>query len=222
MTASETAAERSVAHMSVPLIMAESRRVGLVAATMPILVGIVIAGIGWSLVGVWQPARIAVAMNWLSQLFVITVGICAATALTGDRLVEVHESTPTPFRSTQFRRVGVVTVSAVLGAVAAFAASHSLGIWPNDEGWVSVVSPVGAAVFIIAIALLFAAYSGNAATTSIGVVVGWMFLSLLWDPYVLVLAAQRGLLLLASVAMVATAWQRLGDSEALIGKEVPA
>lgn len=208
--------------MSVPLWAAESRRVGLVAGLMPLLSGIVIAVIGWLVSGAWPTTQVAVAMNWLSQLFVLTVGVSAATALAGDRLIEIHESTPTPFRITLTRRALIVTVSAVLGAVIAFTTLHTLGIWPHDEGWVSIISPVGAAIFIVAIAMLAAAYSGSPATTSIAVVVGWMFLALIWDPYVLVLAVQRGVLLLVAAVMVAIAWRRLRNSEALISKEVTA
>jgi len=157
-------------------------------------------------------------VNWLAQVFVICVGVCAAVALTGDPLVELHESTQTGFRSVQFIRFGIVTASAVVGAAVMFTPIHLLGTWPRDEGWITLVSPAGAAIFVTMVALAAATFTGTVSATTIAVVAGWVFLALLWDPYVVPLPAQRGLPLIAALVLVAVAWRRLGDSESNITK----
>lgn len=49
--------------------------------------------------------------------------------------------------------------------------------------------------------------------TVMAVVAVWMFLALLWDPYVLDPVAQRGIPLTVAVIVVGVAWRLLGDEE---------
>lgn len=204
--------------MSGSLLRAQFRRTGGALVAAPVIAGVIVAVVSWGAATVW-PATLAMTLvMWLSQIFVVCAGVCVAVAVTGDRLVELHESTPTSFRIVQTMRAGIVTVSGMVGAVLMFAPLHLLGIWPRDQGWISLVSPAGAVVLVAVVALAAAAFAGTVSSTTIAVVAAWMFLAMLWDPYVLPLLVQRGLPLLGAAMLALIAWRRLGDSEHNIAK----
>lgn len=190
--------------------------------TGPILAGGAIALVGWFAVDAWSPSQAMTLVNWAAQLFVIATGVCAAVALTGDPLIELHESTTVGFRRVQLLRAGLVALSGLAGAALMFFPLHLLRVWPGDDGWVSVVSPAGAVVIVIVVALLVAAFAGTASATTIAVVAAWMFLAMLWDPYVLPLPQQRGIPLLVAAGLLVAVWYRLGDAERNIAKVATA
>lgn len=203
-------------------IHAQGRRVGLMVLVGPVLAGAVVALAGWFAADAWPLSQAMTLVNWLAQVFVIATGVCAAVALTGDPLIELHESTPTGFRRVQFLRAGLVALSGLAGAVLMFSPLHALRVWPRDEGWTSVASPAGAVVIMIVVAMVAAAFAGTAATTTIAVVAAWMFLAMLWDPYVLPLHLQRGVPLIISAGLLVAVWHRLAKAERNIAKVVAA
>ncbi|MCV7636737.1 hypothetical protein M3B10_011090 [Micrococcus luteus] len=203
-------------------IHAQGRRVGLMVLVGPVLAGAVVALAGWFVADAWPLSQAMTLVNWLAQVFVIATGVCAAVALTGDPLIELHESTPTGFRRVQFLRAGLVALSGLAGAVLMFFPLHALRVWPRDEGWTSVASPAGAVVIMIVVAMVAAAFAGTASTTTIAVVAAWMFLAMLWDPYVLPLHLQRGVPLIISAGLLVAVWHRLAKAERNIAKVVAA
>jgi flagellin-like protein len=204
--------------VSVTLLLAQLRRVGVTLAALPLGAGLLIGSLGWVAAESWTLTRTSIMLTWLTQLFTLSVGVTAAVALTGDPLVEVHEATPVSFRVVQAARAGIVAAASAVGGVIMFTPLHLLGVWPRDVGWVTVVSPVGAAILLIAVTLAAAAFSGTPSTVTISAVAGWVFLALLWDPYVSPLAVQRGIPLAVSAVLVAAAWARLGDAERNIAR----
>jgi hypothetical protein len=186
----------------------------------PILAGAVVALTGWFAAVTWPTVQTMTLVNWIAQVFVIAAGVCAAVTLTGDPLIELHESTPTGFRQVQLLRAGLVAVSGLAGAALMFFPLHALQVWPRDEGWISIASPAGSVVIMIVVALVAAAFAGTASSTTIAVVAAWMFLAMLWDPYVLPLPAQRGIPLLVSSGLLVAVWHRLANAERNIAKEV--
>ncbi len=208
--------------MSHTRIRAQFRRIGAPAAALPLASGVAVAAAGVTMAGSWPVTQTAVAMIWFTAMFPITVGIAAVAALTGDPIIELHESTPTSFRAAQLTRCSLVLAIAVLAALAMFAPLHLRGVWPRDAGWVSALGPVSAAVFIVAVALMAAAFSKSASTTVIAVIAGWMFVALVWEPYVDVLAVRCGVLLALAAGFAAAAARRLGDAEKNIAKVVTA
>lgn len=204
--------------MSGALLGTQWRRVGLPVAVGPVIAGGLVAVAGWLVSSAWPTSQAMTLVTWLAQVFVICAGVCVAVALTGDPLIELHESTTVGFRTVQLLRGLLVTVSGLAGAVVMVVPLHLLGMWPRDIGWASVASPAGAVVFVAVIALFAAAYAGTASATTIAVVAAWMFLAMLWDPYVLPLHLQRGVPLAAAAVLLVLAWQRLGNSERNIAK----
>lgn len=202
-------------------IRAQGGHIGLIVLAGPLLAGGAVAAVGWFSLTVWPPSMILVLMNWLAQVFVIVAGVCVAVALTGDPLIELHESTPTGFRSVQLIRAVLVAISGIAGAALMFFPLRAAGVWPHGEWWVSVLSPAGAVVIVAAVALFGAAFAGTASATTIAVVAAWMFLALLWDPHVLSLPQQRALPLTVAALLFVAAWIRFGDAERNISKLAP-
>lgn len=195
------------------MIRAQARRIGMGLLTMPVACGIAVAAAGIMVSGVWSRTQTLTVVNWLAQLMVIGAGVCVAVALTGDPLVEASESTPVGWRRVQATRFALAAVSGLAGAVLMFAPLHVLGLWPQDTGWISLIAPTGAVLVVGAAGFAAAEWSASTRATVMAVVAVWMFLALLWDPYVLDPVAQRGIPLTVAVIAVGIAWHLLGDEE---------
>lgn len=202
----------------ISIVRAQVSRSGMGLLAVPLTGGVIGALAGCLAASAWPNAQAMTLVTWLEQLFVICVGVTAAVILTGDALVELHEAGPTSFRTVQSIRAALTAVSGIIGAAVLFVPLHLLGVWPRDQGWITVLSPIGAAIVVVAVAVATAAFAQTASATTIAVVAMWIFLALLWDPYVLVLAVQRGAPLLGAVALIVVAWRRLGDTERNIAK----
>lgn len=197
-------------------ITAQMGRVGSFVLACPVLAGGVVAATGWVAARMWPATLVVVLMMGLQQLFVVTVGVCAVVALTGDPLVELHEATPTGFRQAQFTRAALVALSSLAGAVVMFAPLHRQHLWPRDQGWVTLLGPAGAVLVVTVVAVVAAAYTWTASSTTLCVMAAWMALAMLWDPYVTWLPAQRGLPLAAGCVLLVAGWRRLADGERTI------
>ncbi|NMM97481.1 hypothetical protein [Bifidobacterium olomucense] len=195
------------------MIRAQARRIGLGLLAAPAVCGIAVAVAGIMVSGVWSRTQTLTVVNWLAQLMVIGSGVCVAVALTGDPLVEASESTPVGWRRVETTRFVLTAVSGLVGAVLMFAPLHVLGLWPQDLGWASLIAPTGAVLVVGTAGFAAAAWSASAQATVMAVVAVWMFLALLWDPYVLDPVAQRGIPLAAAVIAIGVAWRLLGDEE---------
>lgn len=200
------------------IVRTQVSRSGKGQLAVPLAGGLIGALGGWLAAYAWPTAQATTLVTWIEQLFVICVGVTAAVILTGDELIELHEASPTPFRTVQSIRAVLTAVSGIIGAAVLFIPLHLLDIWPRDQGWLTVLSPIGAVIVIVAVAVAVAAFAQTASATTIAVVATWIFLALLWDPYVLVLAVQRGVPLLCAIALIVAAWRRLGDTERNIAK----
>ena len=175
------------------MIRAQARRIGMGLLTMPVACGIAVAAAGIMVSGVWSRTQPLTVVNWLAQLMVIGA------------LVEASESTPVGWRRVQATRFALAAVSCLAGAVLMFAPLHVLGLWPQDPGWISLIAPTGAVLVVGAAGFAAAAWSASTRATVMAVVAVWMFLALLWDPYVLDPVAQRGIPLTVAVIAVGIA-----------------
>lgn len=199
--------------MSSAFVRAQLRRVGAGVALAPIIVSAVLSAAGWVMATNWPLPQAMTLTTWLVQIYVICAGVCVAVAVTGDPLIELHESTVAGFRTAQLVRAGAMTVAGTSGAILLFEVLHGFDVWPRDIGWSGVLFPVGAVIFLAVISLATAAFSGASSATTIAVVAAWMFLAMLWDPYVLPLLPGRGIPLFFALVLAVVAWWRLGDAE---------
>lgn len=204
--------------MALAVIRAQTRRVGAWVIALPLLVGVLLALAGWATSLAWPVAQAMTLTTWLVQIQAIVAGVCVGVAVTGDPLIELQESTPTGFRLVQAIRAGLVALSGLAGAVVLYAGLHHAGVWPRDTGWTTVLFPAGSVVILAAVALGVAAFAGTMSATTIAVVAAWMFLAMLWDPYVSTLLRGRGIPLLAALLVLIAAWWQLGDAEHNIKK----
>lgn len=78
---------------------------------------------------------------------------------------------------------------------------------------ISLIAPAGAILVVGLAGFAAAAWSASAQATVMAVVAVWMFLALLWDPYVLDPVTQRGIPIAVSMIAVVFAWRLLGDEE---------
>ncbi len=199
--------------MNIHAIRTQSNRVGSMVLVTPSLLGVGIAAFGWGLAHTWPATRVATLVYGLAQIYVLCASLCATVALTGDRLVELQESTPMGFRSVQTIRFGLVLLSTFVGCFLMYAPLHVLHLWPGDDGWLSVLRPGGAALMVMMTAILVATFTGLAPAVTVATVAAWVFLTMLWDPYVVPLYLQRGIPFVISMMFFLTAWRRLADSE---------
>ena len=200
--------------MPVSFLAAQLRRTGVTSA-IPLMAGAAVALVGKAAAAAWSPVQAMALSFGLQQVFIICAGVSAAVAVTGDPLVELHEATPATFRRVQL-------VRAAIGAVLMFAPLHLAGVWMHDKGWITLLSPAGAVIVMAAAAFVATAFTGAVSTTAIAVVTTWVFLAMLWDPYVEPLLFQRGVPVLAAGALAAFAWRRLGDAERNVSRAVTA
>lgn len=203
--------------MSGALLRAQLRRTGGTVVAGPLAAGVAVALVGWLAATSWTATPATTVLHWLTQIFVLCTGVCVAVAVTGERLVELHEASPTPFRTAHTIRAGLAVGSGVAGAAVLAASLLLHDLRPFGEGWASPVAPIGTVLFVAAVAVAVAALTGTTSATTVAVVAAWLFLALLWDPYVLPLTLQRGIPTAIAVALAGFAWRRLGDPEHNLG-----
>jgi hypothetical protein len=163
--------------------------------------------------GALSTASAFAVVTWAVQIYVIVTGVCMAAALTGDPLIELSESLPTPFRTVQSLRAGLVGGASLLSTAGMFLALRTFDLWPRPQGWAGLLDVTGAVALVSEAVCVVAAFSGNASSSVIAAVTAWMALTLLWDPYVTSLLAQRGLPLAAGALLLPLLWRRWGDAE---------
>lgn len=201
------------------IVRAQVSRAGIGLLAVPVAGGLVGVLAGWLTALAWSNFQTMTLVSWLEQLYVICVGVTSAVVLTDDPLIELHEASPTSFRTVQFSRAALIAVSGIIGACVLFIPLHLLRVWPNDQGWGTVLAPIGAVVVIVSVAVATAASSQTASATTIAVVATWIFLALLWDPYVPKdFLVRRGIPLLGAIVLIISAWWRLGNTERNIAK----
>lgn len=218
MDSNEASASRLPLRLLLPLLRAQLHRIGMVAGVIPLVVGLALAAIGamWLNGAGKMPAT--VAMTAFAPLYPVVAGMCAVSVFTGDPLIELQSSTPVGFRAVQAARLGAVLAGSALGAFAMFAPLHMLGVYPQDGGWISSLSPVGGAVVLVLLAYAVATASGTARVTTFAVVAAWLFFALVWDPNMVTLGTQRGIPLLVVALASAVAWFLLGNAERTMKK----
>lgn len=205
----------------VRLLVAQVRRIETRVVVAPVAAGMLLALAGWGATWVWPSWQAMTLMAWLVQVQVICSGVSVAIVVAGDPMIELHESTPIGYRASLFVRAGIVTVSGLTGAVVFYAALLGASLWPTNSGWGTMFSQVSAVIVLAVVAVTVAAFTGTVSSTTVAVITAWMFLSMLWDPYVPSLLPGRGIPLLIVAFLLVAGWRRLGNTEHNIRKVAP-
>ena len=173
--------------------------------------GILLAGL--LLEGSWSPGRIRPVMMVLTQVPVITAGLCAAFVLNGDPIVELAESTPTGWRKVQVTRLLIITGANLTAAGLLFIGLHMMRLWPRDQGWVSIITPVGSIFMVNCLVFLIAVLTTSMPTSSLASIAIWLFLCFIWDPYITDPVRQRLIPMIIAAAGAIFGWNMCGDAE---------
>lgn len=201
----------------------QCRRLWVVALMPPLICLLVVAvGLMLNVSGWWASSRVMVLMMALSQLPVIAAGVCGSLALTGDVLVELHESTPVGWRTVETMRLGVVGLPAIMAEAAMYFIMHARGLWPHDLGLASVLTPVGSVFAVLLFTYAAAVWLASAQATTLVAVAVWLFLCLLWDPYVTDPVSHTVTPVATAGLCALGAWVRCGDAERNVTKAVQA
>lgn len=200
------------------LAYAQLRLIGLAAIMVPLVVSAII-GFGGVLVAHLAGEQMAtVIMMLLVQLYPVSIGACAVVVLSDDALVELQESMPAGFRAVQTVRLAIVLASGVVGGLILFAPLHAAGVFPNDIGLASVLTPVGGAVIVALAAYVAVSLTGSSHAATMAVIGILLFMTLFWDFQVPDPYTQRlGPMLVACIA-AGLAWHAIGRSERLLDK----
>lgn len=119
--ASTLAASGKIASAScvTALFSVQRRRVGVSALAAPLVLGIGMAAVSITFFLVSNDEVVGRTASQVLQLFyALAVGLCAAAALTGDKLIELQQATWWGFRAVQVMRFLEVVAGAFVGAVA--------------------------------------------------------------------------------------------------------
>lgn len=195
------------------LVAAQARRVRAVGVVVPVAAGACIAAAGACWAHAAGASSATMATLALTQVYPLTVGVCAVAVLAGDPLVEVQAASPVEYRAVQTLRAVILLAAGAVGALVMFVPLQALGIVYRDIGWAGALTPVGGAALMVLTAYVAAALTGSSRNASLAVVAVWLFFALVWDPNVPLLALQRGLPLLALLAAAACVWRALGAPE---------
>lgn len=172
---------------------------------------ILLAGI--LLEGSWSPGRIRPVMMVLTQVPVIAAGLSTAFVLNGDPIVELAESTPTGWRKVQVTRLLIITGANLTAAGLLFIGLHMMRLWPRDQGWVSIITPVGSIFMVNCLVFLIAALTMSTPTSSLASIAIWLFLCFIWDPYITDPVRQRLIPMIIAAAGATFGWKICSDAE---------
>lgn len=203
-------------HRALSLAAAQVRRCGTVALVVPLGMGALVSIAGVALAQFAGRDMASLAMTLIVQLYPVSVGACAVVALGDDPLVELQESMPVGFRTVQLARLAVVLAGGVSGACLLFAALHTAGVFPNDIGWLSIISPVGGAVIVALAAYAAVSLAGSVRTATMAVIAVMIFLTIFWDIQVPNPLDQRQGPLLVALAAAVVAWFAAGRADRLL------
>ena len=182
-------------------------------AVLPFMMTLGILLTGILLEAICSLSRIRVVMMALTQVPMITSGICTACVLNGDPLVELSESTPSGWRKVQATRLLIITGAFLIATALLFIGLHMLRLWPRDLGWVSMITPVGGILIVNCLVFLIAVLTMSMPTSSLASIAVWLFLCLIWDPYITDPVRQRLVPLTIAAACAIFGWNVCGDSE---------
>lgn len=203
--------------MTTQLLLKEARQCSAVSLALPVVAAVALLALSLA-AHQMAPSRESalVGLSKFVWLLPLAQGLAAVGPLTGDRLVELHESTPVPFRRTQAHRAVIVATVSLLCSIGLYAGMQALGLWGGPGGILAILNTFGQGVFLIACAFAGAAVTHTASPVSLLVITAWIFVLFGVNAILGDVLMNRSLLMILAVALFVYGYRHLRDSERLI------
>lgn len=205
--------------MSVQAIGFEARRCGVMTLMTPVIVAALILGASrLAAGGEGTPEMVGVGMvRLVADVLPVTVGLTASSALTRERMIELHLSLPTSFAVTTMRRVGLVLAAATVASVVAIG-----GLMLNHQWWhpatgaTAILVPIGPAVLLVGVACYAVTMLRSAAASAAVVVAAWLAQLLILDRLFGTWQVNRLMLVGSGIVALGMAARRVVDGDSVL------
>ncbi|MCM3886088.1 hypothetical protein [Frankia sp. R82] len=198
----------------------EARRCRPSTLALPLLSAAMIVGVSAALSASTStsPRDVGIGMVRLTaDLFPVTAGLAACVAVGGERLVELHGSLPTPYPRTVLRRLLLVGLATLVGAIGVVVVLGLGGHWRSPaSGALAPVVPMAPAIYLGGVAVWAQAILRSTAAASTTVVAAWLAQLAVLDRWVTVWQINRPLLISIGVGLTVTGLRRFADGEAML------
>ncbi|WP_116115827.1 hypothetical protein [Austwickia chelonae] len=203
--------------MTNDLLRQEARQCSWLSLSLPPAATVALLGLA-AMAYQMAPSREAalVGLSKFVWLLPLAQGLAAVAPLTGDPVVELHESSPTPFRRTLVCRAIVVTVAALITSAALYLGMHLMNMWGGPPGISGMLNTFCQGAFLIAVAYAAVSVTPTASSASLLVMTAWIFMVFGINAVIGDVLVNRVLLLVLAAVLVQIGYQRLGDSERLL------
>lgn len=129
----------------------ETRRAGPAALGLPILTAAAVAAVSVLVHAHTDGATAGPTMvKLVADLFPVTAGLAAAAVLGRESALELQLTVPTAYRATVARRLAVLAVVVLAGAIGCLSVVGAEGQWTHPaQGPVAVLIPLAPAVLLL-------------------------------------------------------------------------
>ncbi len=200
----------------------EARRCRPSTLALPVLSAAVIVGASTTLSASSSASSRDVGIGMVrltADLFPVTAGLAACVAVGGERLAELHGSLPTRYPTTVLRRLLLVGLATLVGAVGVVAALAIGGHWPSPaSGALAPLVPMAPAIYLGGVAVWAQAKLGSTAAASTCVIAAWLAQLAVIDRWVTVWQINRPLLIAIGIALTMAGLRTLADIEAILAR----
>lgn len=208
--------------MNVNVVGFEARRCGIATLLTPLVVAAGILGASrLAAGGEGTPEMVGVGMvRLVADVLPVTVGLAAASALSRERMTELHLTLPTSLIVTILRRVGLILAAAtVASAVAIAGLMTSRQWWHPATGATAMLVPLGPSILLVGVACYSTTVTRSGAASAAIVLAAWLGQLLILDRFLGVWQMNR--LMLAGLGLVALAMaaRRIADGDTVLKGE---
>jgi hypothetical protein len=200
----------------------ETRRCGRAALSLPLVCAVVVVVASLlAAQGEGPPGAVAAGMiRLVADVFPMTVGMAAVTALSRERAVELQVTLPMPYALTVLRRLALLAAVTTVAATGVVVWLVQANQWDHPaRGPLSLLVPLGPAALLIGTAALAGVVLRSAAAASAIVLGTWLMQVIVLDRILGTWQLNRVLLGLGGVALTLSALGRCEDGERLIQGE---
>lgn len=186
---------------------------------LPILTAAAVVGISLLVHSAHTPGAAAgpTMVRLVADLFPVTAGLAAAAVLGRESALELQLTVPTDYRTTVCRRLTVLAVAVLLGAIGCLSAVVAAGQWAHAaQGPVALLIPLAPALLLLGTGAFAAVHLGSAAGASMVVLGVWLAHLLILDRLIGDWPTNRAILLFGGLGLLLLAGRGLADTEAVL------